>query len=135
MKKLFTLALLAVMALGSLTFVSCDKENDVIDNQTEQIATKDAEFPPFPIELMNFTDSNNAIWTVWGGYELLGRRGIRFDIKFHPTFSTSRVIIRHFIGTVEFRLDGSYIITGGDFRITPEIEIFLRDFARYWLNH
>ncbi len=135
MKKIFTLAFLAVMTLGSLTFVSCDKENDAIDNQIEQSVPKDAEYVNFPIDPMNFTDSNGAIWTVWGSYELLGRRGIRFDIKFHPTFTTSRVIIRHFVGTVMFELDGTYTITGGDFRITPEISVFLRDFARYWLNH
>ena len=136
MKKLFTLAFLAVMALGSLTFVSCDKENDAIDNQTEQIVAKDVENVQFPIELMNFTDSNCTTWTVWGGYyELLGRRGIKFDIKFYPTYTAQRVVIRHFVGTVTFELDGTCTVTGGDFRMTTEIKDFLRDFARYWLHY
>lgn len=90
----------------------------------------------FPIELQQFTDSNNTTWTVWGGYyELLGRRAIRFDIKFYPTYSSSRVAIRHFVGTVTFDLNGGYVVTGGDFRMTDEIREFLRDFARYYLNH
>ena len=73
MKKIFTLAFLAVMTLGSLTFVSCDKENDAIDNQTEQSVPKDGEYVNFPIDPMNFTDSNGAIWTVAaveGGYSI-----------------------------------------------------------------
>lgn len=89
-----------------------------------------------PIELQNFTDSNGTTWTVWGGYyELLGRRAIKFDIKFYPTFSANRVAIRHYVGTVTFDLNGNCEITGGDFRMTTEIKDFLRDFARYWLNH
>ncbi len=135
--KFYSVALAALMAFGSLTFVSCDKENDIVNPQTEQVATKNVnDGAHFPIELQNFTDSNGTTWTVWGGYyELLGRRAIKFDIKFYPTNSPNRVVIRHYVGTVTFDLNGNCEITSGDFRMTTEIKDFLRDFARYYLHY
>lgn len=136
MKKVFIAAIAAIMALGSLTIVSCEKDN-VVNPQSEQVATKNMnDRIQFPVPLQDFTASDGNTWTVWGGYyELLGRRGIKFDIKFFPTYSTSRVFIHHYVGTIEFELDGTYTINGVDFRLTPEIETFLHDFAVYYLQH
>lgn len=137
--KFYSVALAALMVFASLAFVSCDKENDVVNPQNERVTKSDVNDPyTFPIHEMNFTDQNNTIWTAWGSYKLLGRRGIKFDIKFHHALGTvdQPVDVIHFVGTVHFDLNGNCTIDGNlDHRWTTEIKDFLHDFAIYWLHH
>ncbi len=134
--KFYSVALAALMALGSLMIVSCDKENDVVNPQTEQVATKDVTAPgQFPIEEQNFTDVNGTTWRVWGGYgQLLGRRAIKFDIKFFELNTPYRAVIRHYVGRISFDLNGNCDIeVPQEFRLTTEIKDFLRSFAMHYL--
>ena len=136
--KFYSVVLAALMAVGSLMIVSCDKENDAVNPQTEQVATKDVTAPSqFPINEQIFTDMNGTTWKVWGGYgQILGRRAIKLDIKFYELYTPSRVAIKHFVGTVAFELNGSCNINGSlDQPWTTEIKDFLRDYAWYWLHN
>ena len=134
--KFYPVALAALMALGSLTVVSCDKENDVIIPQTEQ------ETPAlkriFPIDPQYFTDGSGMVWYLWGGHGHVLQPGhvIELDIKFRYAFNSAnaRERIWHYAGTIKFDDQGNYYIYGADFRLTPEIEQFLSDFARHLMG-
>ncbi len=82
--KFYPVALAALMALGSLTAVSCDKENDVINPQTEQVApsTKTLQFQINE----RFTDSMGRRWIMDGTGQWLnvngGRNGVYLEVKF-----------------------------------------------------
>ncbi len=136
MKKIFSVAFAALMALGSLTFVSCDKENDAVIPQTEQNAPATKRI--FPIEPHFFTDAANVVWYVWGGYGHVLTPGsvIELDIKFRHAIGASHSVSAewHFTGTVEFDPEGNCTIHGATFRLTPELKEFLCDYAKYWLH-
>lgn len=137
--KFYSVALAALMAFASLAFVSCDKENDVVNPQNERVTKSDVNDPyTFPINKMNFTDQSGTIWTVGGSYRLLGRRGIEFDIKFHRALGSINqpIVMMHFLGKVQFDIYGNCSITGDlNHQWTTEIKDFLHDFAIYWLHH
>ena len=63
--KFYSVALAALMAFASLAFVSCDKENDVVNPQNERVTKSDVNDPyTFPIHEMNFTDQNNTMVNI-----------------------------------------------------------------------
>ena len=82
--KTIPLALAALMAVGSLAVVSCDKENDVINPQTEQVApsTKTLQFQINE----RFNDSMGRSWSIRGTGQWLnvngGRNGVYLEVKF-----------------------------------------------------
>ena len=82
--KFYSVAIAALMALGSLAFVSCDKENDAIAPQTEQsnVSPKSLQF------LINevFCDSMGRYWNMHGTGSWInvngGRNGVYLNINF-----------------------------------------------------
>ncbi len=93
MKKVFTVAFVAVMAFGSLTFVSCDKDNDAINPQSYTgVPSLKTNTPPnstpqaiFLIDEY-FHDSMGRCWHIKGNGSWLdvngGRNGVHLDVKF-----------------------------------------------------
>lgn len=129
----YSVAISAILAIGSLFFASCEKENDVFNTPNTKNASDERRI--FPID-QNFTDSNGTVWYVWGSGHIMGRRVIDFDIKFRHGFSSAETaeIPRHFVGTVRVNLDGTCEIIGANFHMTTEVKDFLHDFAKYWLH-
>lgn len=93
MKKVFTVAFVAVMAFGSLTFVSCDKDNDAINPQSYTgVPSLKTNTPPAPtpqaIFLIDecFHDSMGRYWHMKGSGSWIdvngGRNGVHLNIKF-----------------------------------------------------
>lgn len=82
--KTVPVALAAIMAVSSLTFVSCEKENDAVTPKTEQVANG-AKTLQFQIN-ERFTDSMGRTWNMRGTGQWLnvngGRNGVYLDIKF-----------------------------------------------------
>lgn len=82
--KTVPVALAAIMAVSSLTFVSCEKENDAVTPKTEQVANG-AKTLQFQIN-ERFTDSMGRTWSMLGTGQWLnvngGRNGVYLDIKF-----------------------------------------------------
>ena len=80
--KFYSVALAALMALGSLTFASCDKENDAVNPQTEQVATKSLQFQISEC----FRDSMGRYWNMHGTGSWVnvngGRNGVYLNVNF-----------------------------------------------------
>lgn len=138
--KFYSVALAAMMTIGSIAFVSCDKENDAVEPQNGQVTTKNTSEQRriFPIDPQYFTDGSGMAWYLWGGFGHILEPGhvIELDIKFHHAFSSANQRERewHYIGTIKFDDEGNYRIYGATFRLTPELEQFLSDFARMLLR-
>ncbi len=137
--KFYPVALAALMALGSLTAVSCDKENDVINPQTEQETPALKRW--FDIDPMDFTDATGTVWQVKGrGHIHNPGKEIAFDIRFNHAFSSAaaeRPRIWDFYGIVTFDAHGNHTITltgVNDYYIPSDVEEFLCEFAKYWLG-
>ena len=138
--KFYSVALAALMAVGSLAFVSCDKENDVINPQTEQVSTKNTSDQGriFIINPQYFTDGSGMCWYIQGGHGEIIEPGhaLEIDIKFHHAIHAANQIVKkwRFDGTIKFDDEGNYRIYGANFHLTPELDQFLSDFARYLLR-
>ncbi len=82
--KTVPVALAAIMAVSSLTFVSCEKENDAVTPKTEQVANG-AKTLQFQIN-ERFTDSMGRTWSMLGTGQWLnvngGRNGVYLEVKF-----------------------------------------------------
>ena len=81
-KHLFSVALAALMALGSFTFASCEKDNDVVNTQTEQVSTKSLQFQINEC----FLDSMGRYWNMHGTGSFFnvngGRNGVYLNVNF-----------------------------------------------------
>ena len=76
------MALAALMALGSFTFASCEKDNDVVNTQTEQVSTKSLQFQINEC----FLDSMGRYWNMHGTGSFFnvngGRNGVYLNVNF-----------------------------------------------------
>ena len=82
--KFYSVAIAALMALSSLAFVSCDKENDSITPQTEPVSN-DSKSLQFQVDEV-FRDSMERYWNMHGTGSWInvngGRNGVYLNIQF-----------------------------------------------------
>ena len=133
--KIYSVAIAALMALGSLAFVSCDKENDAIAPQTEQsnVSPKSLQF------LINevFRDSMGRYWNMHGSGSWInvngGRNGVYLNINFrqrgddHIYYYKGEAIWNPTSDPIQFTVnpDGDYP--------TRLVWLVVRDYSKYLL--
>ena len=120
--KFYSVAIAALMALGSLAFVSCDKENDAIAPQTEQsnVSPKSLQF------LINevFCDSMGRYWNMHGVYLNINFRQRGDD---HIYYYKGEAIWNPTSDPIQFTVnpDGDYP--------TRLVWLVVRDYSKYLL--
>jgi len=82
--KIYPVVIAALMALGSVAFVACDKEQDVLTPQVqpEQVSSKSLQFQINEC----FRDSMGRYWNIKGYGSWVnvngGRNGVYLNVKF-----------------------------------------------------
>lgn len=129
--KFFAVALTAVMAIGSIAFVSCDKENELLNPQDQTVVSTDNPTTKkiYPID-EDFKDAQGQVWHVKGHGHNLNYCTVELDVNICYPNGT----IRHFTGTVKILPDGTCSVIGCPIRLTPELIQFLTEYVSYLLG-
>ena len=136
-KQLFCMAFAAIMTIGSIIFVSCDKTEDIMSqNQTTASTytqyTKDTPAPtPEAWFIINqwWTDSQGQLWHVKGSGTFQSANKVCLKIKFNMPNGT----IGTFDGTSEWMLPNDSCVIESAYKVTPEVKSFIREFSWYLL--
>lgn len=133
--KFYSVAIAALMALSSLAFVSCDKENDSITPNTEQVSN-DSKSLQFQVDEV-FRDSMERYWNMHGTGSWInvngGRNGVYLNINFrqrgddHIYYFKGQAIWNPTVDPVQFT-----IIPDGEYP-TRLVCLVVREYSRYLL--
>lgn len=134
MKKFFNfyaVAFAAIMAIGSIAFVSCSKDNDIVNPQSETVASTDntASKRIFPIN-EDFTDSMGRVWHVKGHGHKHDNHTMELDVYI---LYYDGVTLSDFTGVVRF-VGGTYVVESYTVRVSEELKQFLGEYAWHLLR-
>lgn len=107
--KKFSVAIAAIMTIGTVTLVSCDKENDIVNSEiadgsrTEVASTKDSHIK------YTFYDQHGRKWTVEGTIDIhYFKETVDYDVVLTDPDGNRY----HFSGTISFATGGNGQING-----------------------
>ena len=128
-------AFTAILAIGSIVFISCNKADDIMpQNQIAANAQSMKDAPtdaPTPVFIINqwWTDSQGQLWHVKGSGSFINENAVTLNIKFNMPDGT----IGTFEGKAEWMLPNDACVITSAYKVTPEVKAFIREFSWYLL--
>ena len=131
------MAFAAIMTIGSIVFMSCNKADDFMPqnqptanaDEVSLKATPTDEATPVFIINQWWTDSQGQLWHVKGSGSFQSENKVYLNIKFNMPNGT----IGTFEGTAEWMLPNDACVVKGVTKVTPEIKAFITEFSWYLL--